>query len=142
MRKLVALMSLLSIFGIAEASDYSEGQVWSYKTRLGEEQSTVLINKIETHERLGKIFHISVDGVKVRNRHSKNGVTTEFPHFPVSEETLRKSVIKLLGKKAPNPEYIEGYKTWKAAFDAGEAGIFTISVSEIVGFVEELINKQ
>lgn len=142
MRKLVVIMSLLSIFSVSRAADYSEGQVWSYKARLGEQKSTVLINKIETHEKLGKIFHISVDGVRVKNRHLKGGVSTELPHFPVSEETLKKSLTKLVAKRAPNQAYIEGYKTWKAAFDAGEAGIFTVSVSEIVEFVEEAINKQ
>jgi hypothetical protein len=142
MKKLVAIMSLLSILGLAKAAEYSESQVWSYKTRPGEEKSTVLINKVESHEKLGKIFHISVDGVKVKNPHIAGGISTELPHFPVSEETLNKSLTKLNGKRSVNPDYLEGYKTWKAAFDAGEAGIFTISVSEIVGFVEETINKQ
>jgi hypothetical protein len=142
MRKFITIMSLLSIFSFAKAADYSEGQLWAYKTRAGEEKSTVLINKIETHQKLGKIFHISVDGVRVKNIHIHGGVSSELPHFPVSEETLKKSLSKLLGKRKPNPNYIEGYNTWKSAFDAGEAGIFTISVSEIVGFVEDTINKQ
>ena len=60
MKKLVIIMSLFSIFGLAKANEYSEGQIWSYKTRPGEEKSTVLINKVESHEKLGKIFHISV----------------------------------------------------------------------------------
>lgn len=135
-------MSLLSIFGIAKAADYSEGQLWAYRTRVGEEKSAVLINKIETHRELEKIFHISVDGVKVKNRRIQGGISSELPHFPVSEETLKKSLTKLLGKRNPNPDYIEGYKTWKSAFDAGDAGIFTISVSEIVDFIEDTINKQ
>lgn len=135
-------MSLLSIFGIAKAADYSEGQLWAYRTWVGEEKSAVLINKIETHRELEKIFHISVDGVKVKNRRIQGGISSELPHFPVSEETLKKSLTKLLGKRNPNPDYIEGYKTWKSAFDAGDAGIFTISVSEIVDFIEDTINKQ
>jgi hypothetical protein len=44
-----------------------EGQVWSYKTRPGEESSRVLINKIEAMPKLGKVFHISVSAVKVKN---------------------------------------------------------------------------
>ena len=139
MRKLIIIMSLLSIFGIAKAADFSEGQLWAYKTRAGEEKSVVLINKIETHHKLGKIFHISVDGVKVKNRYIQGGISSELPHFPVSEETLKKSLTKLLGKRSPTPE---GYKTWKSAFDAGDAGVFTVSVSEIVGFIEDTINKQ
>lgn len=129
------------MLGIANAAAYTEGQVWTYKSRPGEEKSTVLINKVETHEKLGKIFHISVNGVKVKNRHIAGGISTDLPHFPVSEEALKKSLTKLVGKREPNPDHVEGYKTWKAEFDAGKAGIFTISISEIVGFIEETINK-
>jgi len=142
MVRVICVMSVLSFLGIANAADYSEGQVWAYKTRAGEDKSTILINKVEVHEKLGKIFHISVEGVRVRNPLAQGGVSAELPHFPVSEETLKKSVTKLIGKKDPNPSFVEGYKTWKTEFDAGKAGIFTISVAEIVNIVEEAINKQ
>jgi len=142
MRKLLLLTSLLSFFGIAKAADFSEGQVWSYKTRPGEEQSTLLINKVESHPKLGKIFHISVTNVKVKNPRLVGGVTSELPHFPVSQTTLEKSVTKVLRKSKPNAEYLEGYKEWKRAFDEGKAGIFTITVAEIIDGVETAINKQ
>ena len=142
MKKFILTISLLSTFNFANAADYSEGQVWSYKTRPGEEKSTVLINKIETDEKLGKIYHISLLEVKVKNPHIAGGFSTKLPHFPVSEETMTKSLVKLVSERSTNPDYVEGYNTWKAAFDAGEAGIFTISVSEIVGFIEETINQQ
>lgn len=142
MRKLFLLTSLLSFLGIANASDFSKGQVWAYKTRPGEEKSTLLINKVESHPKLGKIFHISLSGVKVKNPRFAGGVTSELPHFPVSQTTLEKSVTKLLRKSQPNTEYVEGYKEWKRAFDDGKAGIFTITVSEIVDVVETTVNKQ
>lgn len=142
MKKLLAIMGLLSLAGVAKAENYAAGQVWSYKTRPSEKSSTVLINRVDSHEKLGRIFHISVFGVEVKNPHVDGGVSTELPHFPVSEETLKKSLIKLINKRTPNSEYVEGYNTWKEAFDAGQAGIFTISVSEIVGVVEQSINAQ
>ena len=141
MKKLVLIMGFLSMFSFAKAAEYSEGQVWSYETRIGEEKSTVLINKIETNERLGKIYHISLNEVKVKNPHVAGGFSSELPHFPVSEETLKQSLLKLVGNAAPNTAYIEGYNTWKAAFEEGEAGIFTVSIAEIVGFIEDTINK-
>ncbi|WP_420590206.1 hypothetical protein [Bacterioplanoides sp.] len=141
MKKLTLILGLLSMFSFAKAAEYSEGQVWSYKTRAGEEKSTVLINKVETNEKLGNIYHISLNEVKVKNPHIAGGFSSELPHFPVSEETLKKSLLKLVGNTTPNPDYIEGYHTWKSAFDAGEAGIFTISVAEIVGFIEDTIKQ-
>jgi hypothetical protein len=134
------MMSLLSFFGIASAQDFAEGQLWNYKTRPGENGSQVLINKVEIDPKLGKIFHISVSGVKVKNPKIAGGFSTTLPHFPVSEETLKKSLTKFNGKSQPNPEYYEGYMTWKSAFDKGEAGVFTIDVADIVGVVEKAIN--
>ena len=141
MKRLLPILSPLLFFGIASAQDFAEGQVWHYKTRKGEESSRVLINKIESNPTLGKIFHISVSGVNVKNPGIAGGISTDLPHFPVSEETLKKSLTKLNGKRQSNPDYQEGYQTWKSAFDKGEAGIFTIDVAEIVGAVEQAINK-
>lgn len=141
MKRILLIMSILSFFGNAFAQDFREGQVWSYRTRKGEEKSTVLINKVETDHRIGKIFHISISGVKIKNQRIAGGVSTELPHSPVSEETLKKSLTKMIGKSSLNPDYAEGYKTWKEAFDRGEAGVFTIDVAEIVGGIEKAINQ-
>lgn len=137
----ILAMFLLSIFSNASAQNFEEGQVWSYQARKGEEASRVLINKVETHAKLGKIFHISISGVKVKNQQAPGGITTDLSHFPVSQETLKKSVLKLEGKSKPSPAYQEAYHIWKNAFDKGEAGIFTIGVADIVGVVEKSINQ-
>jgi hypothetical protein len=141
MKRFLLFMSLLSFLRIASAQDFAEGQVWSYKTRQGEENSRVLINKVETNPKLGKIFHISVSEVRVKNPRIAGGISKDLPHFPVSKETLTKSLTKLIGKSRPNPDYHEGYRTWKSAFDKGEAGIFTIGIADIVGVVEQSINQ-
>ncbi len=108
MKKLALIMSLLSMFSFAKAEQFSEGQVWSYETRIGEENSTVLINRIETNEKFGKIYHISLNEVKVKSPHIAGGFSTELPHFPVAEETLKKSLLKLVGNAAPHPQHLEG----------------------------------
>jgi len=137
----LSALSLLSAMPDALAQEFKEGQVWSYRTRPNEQGSTLLINKVESDAKLGSIFHISVSGVKVKNRRAPGGVTQELPHFPVSKKTLEDSVLKLVGTAAPNPGYREGYATWKQAFHAGNASIFTISVAEIVGFIEKTVNQ-
>ncbi len=137
----LSALTLLFAMSDALAQAFKEGQVWSYRARPNEHGSTLLINKVESDAKLGSIFHISVSGVKVKNRHASGGVTQELPHFPVSKKTLEDSVLKLVGTADPNPGYREGYATWKQAFDAGSAGIFTISVAEIVGFIEKTVNQ-
>jgi hypothetical protein len=141
MFKAVLAMSIASFLGFAQARDFSEGQVWSYKTRPGEENSTLLINKVDTDPRLGAIFHVSISDVSVRNPRAPSGVTSDLPHFPVSKQTLEQSCVKLLGERSPNADYREGYAEWRSAFDRGEAGVFSISVSEIIGGVERAINQ-
>lgn len=141
MRNLLIAMYLLSLLGFARAADFSEGQVWSYKARAGEEDSKLLINKIESHPKVGQIFHISISGVRVKNSRAPSGVTTNLPHFPVSKKTLDESVTKLVAKSKVNPEYLEGYGQWKPAFDNGDAGIFSISVQEIVDVIEKAVNQ-
>lgn len=137
---LATLTPLLTMTDIL-AQEFKEGQVWSYRARANEPRSSLLINKVEFDAKLGSIFHISVNVVKVKNPRAPGGITEELPHFPVSRKTLEMSVLKLIGTKVPNPSYLEGYATWKQAFDAGSAGIFTISVEEIVGFIEQTVNQ-
>ncbi len=125
----------------AQGQQFSVGQVWQYRTRAAEPTSTLLINKVEVEPKLGEVFHVSVRDVRVKNQHAPNGLSTELPHFPVSRATLQASVTRLVGTAPVNPEYREGYETWRRAFEEGNAGIFTIPVAEIVAHVESIINK-
>ena len=139
MCKFLVTLYLLSFFGIAQAVEFSEGQIWSYKARAGEEKSTLLINKIETVPKLGQIFHISIFGVQVKNSRVPSGIITEPLHMPVSKQTLDESVVKLVGKS--KIRYLEEYKEWRAAFDRGEGGVFTIPIQKIVDVVEKGTNQ-
>jgi len=40
------------------------------------------------------------------------------------------------------PDISEGYSQWKQAFDDEGAGIFTIPVSQIIQFIEEIVNGE
>ncbi|MBM7845441.1 hypothetical protein [Herpetosiphon giganteus] len=119
---------------------FSEGQVWRYQTRSHEPESAVLINKIEYHSVLGAIFHISIAGVDVKNPHSPEPIN-QLNHFPVVASTLEQSLTELVDTNVSNPGFMEGYDSWREAFVQGKAGVFNISVSEIINIVEEMINK-
>jgi hypothetical protein len=120
-------------------SKYKVGQVWNYKTRPGEEKSTFIVVKVESHPKLGNIIHIALRGLKLRK---PNGDYIEVAgHLPFAEEAITKSAVKLVKEKADLPDYEEGYGMWREAFDAGKAGIYTISVAEAVGVMEETLNQ-
>lgn len=122
--------------------NYAAGQLWQYRARPGEEDSRVLINRVDPDVMHGQIFHISVLDVNIVNPQTPEGLTTELPHFPVSEESLHKSLTRLVATEESNPDYMEGYNIWKEAFDAGKAGVFSIDVAEIVNIIEASVNRQ
>jgi hypothetical protein len=78
---------LLSIHSAA-AADYKEGQVWRYKTRPGEENSRLYIVKIEQGKGLGRVYHISLDGLHVANPRAASVSIETISHLPVAETTL------------------------------------------------------
>jgi hypothetical protein len=121
-------------------STYRVGQVWSYRTRPQEPESTLTVVKVESHPKLGTIVHISLQGLRMKSPRAPDGYAETISHLPMSAEALDKSVVKLLRENAPLPEFQEGYKEWRRGFDAGKAGFFTIPVAEAVGIAETSLN--
>ena len=122
-------------------SRYQVGQTWHYKTRPGEEESTFTVLKVESHPVVETIVHVSVQGVRLENPQAPNGFSGEIKHMPFAEEAIDKSVLDMVSKNNPIPDYQEGYEQWRAAFEKGSAGIFTITLAEAVGFMEEAFRQ-
>jgi hypothetical protein len=125
----------------SEADKYRLGQEWNYKTRPGEEKSTLKILKIEEYPQTGKVIHISVSKLRMKSPKSPEGFANELSHIPISEGALNKSVTKIQSEngKIPDSTEMDGYSFWKKEFDKGEAGIFKIPVSKIVELMEDQI---
>ncbi len=136
------LAGLLALIGSTHAmAEYEVGQVWEYKTRPGEEASKLYIAKIDKHEKIGKIFHIYVDGLHIRNDRVESGFQEALPHAPVDTSTLDASVTKLVETTKDVPVVSDGYDIWKKAFDSGQGGVFNIPVAKIVEYIEGVVNK-
>lgn len=120
---------------------FKEGQIWKYNTRIGEENSTLTILKIEKYEKDGIVIHIYVNGLKVKNPHKPTGISDEIGHLPLSKEAILKSVTTLVSENNKLPQYEEGYNSWKDAFDNNKGGIFSITVQEAVKYVEETMSN-
>jgi len=124
----------------SKADKFKAGQLWKYKTRLGEENSTVMILKVEKYENAETIIHISISGVKINNKHSPNGITEVLGHSPLSEEAVLKSVTQLIASDQELPDYYEGYNKWKEAFDNKKAGVFGLDICDVVKVIDETVN--
>jgi hypothetical protein len=138
---------LLIVIGLASTAVAAEpplqpGQCWTYSARSIEHGSYLVIRKIETLPKLGDVAHISVYGLKIKNRASPTGFADQAGHIPISVAALRGSLTKLVEHPLPETNWMEGYALWREAYEAGKGGVFTKSVSECIGFMEEAINKK
>lgn len=122
-------------------SKYKVGQKWSYSARPGEERSYLIILKIDNDDKLGRIIHIAIRGLKIKNPRSPDGLSDSVNHMPFSEAAIEKSGLRLLADKTDLPDYADGYRMWREAFDDGRAGIYTITVAEAVDVMEAVLNK-
>jgi hypothetical protein len=121
---------------------FKAGQVWKYHTREGEENSTVTILQVDAHEKLGNVIHVAITGINISNPRTASGYQNHLPHLPYAEDAVSKSVTELVGEVEELPDYAEGYNNWKAAFDDGKAGVWTLGLKETVQAIDDMMKKQ
>ena len=104
-------------------SRFMPGQVWSYKTRPGEEASRLYVCEVEHYEKYGVIVHIYVEGLKIQNPHGTTAEERLIPvvgHMPFLERALDESVLTLEKEGVEIPPYHRGYARWRKDFLAGK----------------------
>ena len=116
------------------------GQIWKYKTRKGEEDSKILILKIEKNKIDKIIVHVFVMDVNIENQKSKAETYREIKHLPFSKKAILDSITKLESSNNTLPDYKDGYDEWKAAYENGKGGVFSIEVKEAIDYIEQTIN--
>jgi hypothetical protein len=119
-------------------SKYEPGQVWSYKTRPGEESSRLTILEVETHAKAGTLVHVRVSDVKIKKA---DGILDVIEHLPCAEEALDQSDVELVAEDAELPDFSEGYKLWKEAFDKGQAGAFAVPIAKSIEVMEQILTE-
>lgn len=90
-----------------------------YKTRKGEEETRILILKVE-RVKSQDIVHVCVVGKGF------NGPS----HMPFTEQAIEQSVTHLEKDFVSVQEFGEGYSIWKRAFENDDAGIYDVTVAE------------
>jgi hypothetical protein len=96
---------------VVDDPTYKPGQVWSYKTRPGEDDSTITILRVESTPKLGVIVHVRIDGFKLENCTGQKG-NSAMDHAPFTKAAIDKSVVKLLRTEKDIPDFQEGYTDW------------------------------
>ncbi|AWM93586.1 hypothetical protein DJ564_23765 [Pseudomonas sp. 31-12] len=132
LKALLFCSALWSTAAFSASKELKVGDIWAYKTRPGEDGSTLTILKIENYPKLGKVVHIRVDGFRMINPVTGSEFN-EMPHLPFQAKALERSITHRMGETADIPEFSQGYATWKAALDEGKAGAFKITVRQVLG---------
>ncbi len=117
------------------ASRFRAGQVWEFKPPATQPNARLTILRVEDGGKLGTIVHIALSGVSYGNGQ------TSIAHLPFAESAIESSVTKLERESSPLPDFAEGYQQWRTAYDAGHAGVFTISVTEAYEAVTDIARK-
>src|SRR5262245_21639726 len=110
-------------------SIYLPGQVWGYQTRPCDEQSYLIVVRVDDALGPANIVHIYIDGVKMRDPFSGEWKVEAIRHLPIAEESLSASVTELLGVTTQLPDFHKGYEIWRREFDNSRAGYFTAPVA-------------
>lgn len=123
-------------------TEVKEGELWKYDSREGEEESYVVIRKIEEDDRLGCIIHVSIKNVSLKSKNTELGVLDSIGHSPFSDKALLPCLIEKLDGIDSDDGWEEGYGMWKEGFDAGKAGIYSISIKDSVERMESILAQQ
>lgn len=124
------------------AEKFIPGQIWHYDTRPGEEGSTLTILKIDSFPEDGKVVHIRLDDLNVKNPNIPDGFAHEAEHLPMKWASLDSSVTTLISEGNTVPPFMSGYKLWHAAYDKDSAGVFNVNVKVTVQYLEEAMSNQ
>lgn len=120
------------------ATPFAVGQVWSYKTRADEPQSRLIICKIEEDPRAGRLVHIAVNNLRMKNLRSPSGFSDNIVHLPFAESALRASVVELEGISSTIPPYESGYAFWRQSFDNNAGGVWTVPLADAIADQEKM----
>ena len=103
---------------------YQAGQVWAILTPPDQPDARVTVLRVDNHERIGTVVHISLSGVELPNG------SRVVEHMPLSLSAMNQTVTKLIRSDEPVNADVEGYRQWREAVNAGKGGVFTEPVAQ------------
>jgi hypothetical protein len=136
-------MGLLSFFfggcskpAAPPASKFHAGQIWAFTPPTNQPNAKLTVLRVEDGGKLGTIVHVAISDVMYGNGQ------TQINHMPFAEAAVERSITTLERESGPVPDFLEGYRQWRKAYDAGKGGIFTISVAEAFDAVTSVARER
>lgn len=133
--------TIVSLFASADAQELAVGQRWTFgEERPGESLVIGRIDRVGSDTAVSvSVFRPMSDKIVIGGHPLDQSVLA---HVPLSKDVLAHEAKTLIESNAmPAEQFEEGYGYWKAAVDAGEAGVFGITVDEIVAVNEQAFRE-
>ncbi len=121
---------------------FKAGQVWHYKTRNGEEGSTLTVLKIDKSPAVGVIVHVAVNGIQYHSCVPTTKPDDHIEHMPFTKKALESSVTGLAkGPEPPLPDFFAAYSQWRTLYTEHKAGLYSSTVAEALDFGEKTFRR-
>jgi hypothetical protein len=121
--------------------NYQEGQVWTFRG-APLPQSRVVVGKIDEFAgHYDLVFSVSIINVPIPNTATGEIGIADISHAPVSKSVLDASLLEQVCAGGPSREFVEGYRQWRAAYLAGDAGVFSVEISKVIEFICDVVAK-
>lgn len=132
----LAGIALLGVAALVRAETYEPGQVWTYKTRPQEPNSTLQILRVENTAKFGTVIFIGLKDVRIRHVNGK--IVATMSPVPFVKSAIDQSVVKLVGKPETVMPSDRGYLAWKASLVAGKTPkVYVKPVAETIKDIED-----
>jgi hypothetical protein len=131
-----------AITPVVTDTKYKVGQIWAYDHRHQDDSSTITILRIEKYPKGDTIVHIMIDHVHMHNTVTDSDYVGPIAHMPFSAKALSASFTKVLGQSDSLPDYLEGYTTWREAWDSSKGGYWTTSPREAVEGINQVSRQK
>jgi hypothetical protein len=114
--------------------NYAVGQVWTFPETEERPQLIATIGRIDTAADLGADPSNSAV-LSISMTPSEDARKLDWPavgHTPIAETAFNSdgSGELVMDGVTPNDGFDDGYQTWRTAFDAGNAGVFSVAPPE------------
>ncbi len=119
---------------------FAPGQRWTYRTRPGEETSTLMVLGRDQSAAGQVAVSIRIEDIVLRP--PIGGTITELMHAPIEETALRQSVTELLQEGLPLPSDLGSYETWRLEFEKGGAGAFDLPLADTLDLIDRAAEHQ
>lgn len=125
---------------VTEAT-FRAGQVWQYRSRPAEEGAILTVLLVERDPKIGQIVHFRLDGLHLRSPENPGGYADSIDHLPMSGAALARSVTTLVRDSEPLPDFQDDLRAWRRLVAAHRAGVYNMTVAEIVAAIEVKLNR-